>query len=67
MVPEIAGRSHLRRIQPVLDDCLAQAGLRLDDVEAIAVTRNPGLIGSLLVGLSMAKALAWGRGCGWAW
>ena len=62
VVPEIAGRSHLRAIVPVIDAALAEAGIELDDVAAIAVTKNPGLIGSLLVGLSAAKALAWVRG-----
>ena len=62
VVPEIAGRSHLRRILPVIDGALAEAGLGLDDVDAIAVTRRPGLIGSLLVGLSTAKSLAFVRG-----
>ncbi len=62
VVPEIAGRSHLHKILPVVDGALAQAGARLEDVDAIAVTVKPGLIGSLLVGLSAAKALAWVRG-----
>lgn len=62
VVPEVAGRSHLQKILPVVDDALAQAQLTLDDVDAIAVTNRPGLVGSLLVGLSAAKALAWVRG-----
>jgi N6-L-threonylcarbamoyladenine synthase len=62
VVPEVAGRSHLQKIMPVIDDALAKAGLALDDVDAIAVTTRPGLIGSLLVGVSAAKALAWVRG-----
>jgi N6-L-threonylcarbamoyladenine synthase len=62
VVPEIAGRSHLRRILPVIDGALAEARVGLDDLAAIAVTTRPGLIGSLLVGLSAAKALAFGRG-----
>jgi len=62
VVPEIAGRSHLREILPVIDGALNQAGVTLDDLDAIAVTRRPGLIGSLLVGLCAAKGLAWARG-----
>lgn len=61
VVPEVAGRSHLTKILPVIDDALAKAQLTLDDVDAIAVTTRPGLVGSLLVGLSAAKALAWVR------
>jgi N6-L-threonylcarbamoyladenine synthase len=62
VVPEIAGRSHLRAILPVIDAALAKAGVELDDLDAIAVTRKPGLIGSLLVGVSVAKSLAFARG-----
>ena len=62
VVPEIAGRSHLEQIVPVIDRALGEAGIALDDLAAIAVTQRPGLIGSLLVGLSTAKALAWARG-----
>jgi N6-L-threonylcarbamoyladenine synthase len=62
VVPEIAGRSHLRAILSVVDSALARAGAGLDDLDAIAVTARPGLIGSLLVGLSAAKGLAWTRG-----
>ena len=61
VVPEIAGRSHLRRILPVIDQALEQAGVDLGDLAGIAVTTRPGLIGSLLVGLSAAKALAFAR------
>jgi N6-L-threonylcarbamoyladenine synthase len=62
VVPEIAGRSHLRAILPVVEEALTQAGAALDELAAIAVTHRPGLIGSLLVGVSAAKALAFGRG-----
>jgi N6-L-threonylcarbamoyladenine synthase len=62
VVPEIASRAHLERIVPVLREALTQAGISLDDVDAIAVGHRPGLIGSLLVGVSAAKALAWSRG-----
>jgi len=61
VVPEVAGRSHLRSIGPVIDEALAAAGCTLDEVDGVAVTNKPGLIGSLLVGLSAAKALAWQR------
>lgn len=62
VVPEVAGRSHLDAILPVIDEALAEAGVGLDDLAAIAVTARPGLIGSLLVGLSTAKALSWTTG-----
>ncbi len=62
VVPEIAGRSHLRVLMPTIDAALEQAGVELDQLAGIAVTARPGLIGSLLVGLSAAKALAWSRG-----
>jgi len=61
VVPEIAGRSHLREILPVVDEALARARTTLDQVDAVAVTHRPGLIGSLLVGVSTAKALAFAR------
>ena len=59
VVPEIASRRHLELVLPVLREALGQAGATLDDVDEIAVTRGPGLIGALLVGLAAAKALAW--------
>ncbi|MFT5052699.1 MAG: N6-L-threonylcarbamoyladenine synthase [Chlamydiales bacterium] len=62
VVPEVAGRAHLRRILPCIDQALEDAGVDLGDLGAIAVTSRPGLIGSLLVGLSAAKALAFTRG-----
>ena len=61
VVPEVASRSHLQKILPVVDSALEQAGMQLGDVDAIAVTTRPGLIGSLLVGVSVAKALAYSR------
>jgi N6-L-threonylcarbamoyladenine synthase len=61
VVPEIAARHHLELIDVVLDEALARAGAGLDDIELIAATRGPGLIGALLVGLSSAKALAAAR------
>jgi N6-L-threonylcarbamoyladenine synthase len=62
VVPEIASRKHIEWILPVAEDGLAQAGMRAEEVDAIAVTFRPGLIGSLLVGLSFAKGLAWALG-----
>ena len=61
VVPEIAARHHLELIDAVTADALERAGARLADVETVAVTRGPGLIGALLVGLSAAKALAASR------
>ncbi len=60
VVPEIASRKHMEAIVPVITQAVADAGLTLKDIEGIAVTRGPGLIGSLLVGLSAAKSLAYG-------
>src|SRR6266851_419009 len=62
IVPELASRNHVITIQPVIDRALAAAGWGLRDVEGIAVTRGPGLVGSLLVGLMYAKALAHATG-----
>jgi N6-L-threonylcarbamoyladenine synthase len=61
VVPEIASRRHLELVVPVVSSALAEAGAELSDVEAVAVTTRPGLIGALLVGVSAAKALAWAR------
>jgi len=61
VVPELASRSHIRNILPVIEAALEQAGMTLDAVEAIAATCGPGLVGSLLVGLSAAKAIAFAR------
>jgi N6-L-threonylcarbamoyladenine synthase len=62
VVPEIASRHHLELIDAVVDDALARAGVTLDDVELVAVTQGPGLVGALLVGVASAKALAAARG-----
>jgi tRNA N6-adenosine threonylcarbamoyltransferase len=59
VVPEIASRRHLELVLPVLREALDQADAQLEDLDAVAVTQGPGLIGALLVGLSAAKALAW--------
>lgn len=58
VVPEIASRAHVERIVPVIDEAVRRAGVRLGDIGAVAVANTPGLAGSLLVGLSAAKALA---------
>ena len=61
VVPEVASRRHLELIDAVVDDALETAGVTLDEVEQVAVTRGPGLIGALLVGVSTAKAIAAAR------
>ncbi len=61
VVPEVASRQHLRNIVPVVHEALEAANCTLDDIDAIAGTRGPGLAGSLLVGYNAAKAIAFGR------
>jgi N6-L-threonylcarbamoyladenine synthase len=61
VVPEVASRRHLDLVVPVVEAALEQAGASLADVDAVAVTEGPGLIGALLVGLSAAKAIAFAR------
>ena len=61
VVPEVASRRHLELIGPVIREALGEAGATLDDVEQVAVTQGPGLVGALLVGLAAAKAIAWSR------
>src|SRR5690349_4581440 len=58
VVPELASREHLEKIEPIINEAVARAGIELGDLDAIAVTQGPGLIGSLLVGVCYAKALA---------
>ena len=58
VVPELASREHLRQIVPVVREALAQAGMKLADVDAIGVTKGPGLVGALLVGITYGKTLA---------
>jgi len=60
VVPELASRDHIRRLLPLLDQSLTEAGLKLGDIEAIAYTQGPGLAGALLVGSAFAKSLAQG-------
>jgi N6-L-threonylcarbamoyladenine synthase len=62
VVPEVASRHHLELATPVVDDALAQAGASLDDVDLVAVTAGPGLVGALLVGVATAKGIAASRG-----
>jgi len=62
VVPELASREHLRAVVPVVRAALAQAGVTLSDLDAIAVTSGPGLAGALLVGITYAKALAFAAG-----
>ena len=59
VVPELASRQHVRVIMPVIEEALQQAGLDLTAIDAIAVTQGPGLVGALLVGIGVAKAIAY--------
>jgi N6-L-threonylcarbamoyladenine synthase len=61
IVPELASRTHMRAITPTIERALSDASVSLDEIEAVAATRGPGLIGSLLVGLCAAKAIAFAR------
>ena len=58
VVPELASRAHLSLILPVIDEALSEAGFTLDDIDGLAVTSGPGLVGSLLVGVSACKGIA---------
>jgi len=62
VVPELASRQHIERLLPVVDEALEQAGVGLASLDAVAVTRGPGLVGALTVGVAAAKALALSRG-----
>jgi N6-L-threonylcarbamoyladenine synthase len=62
VVPELASRHHLENICPVIAQAMAEAGLGYADLDAVAVTQGPGLVGSLLVGIEAAKAIAWVHG-----
>ena len=59
VVPELAGRSHIERIHHVITQSLNSAGVTLEQIDLIAVTRGPGLVGALLVGLNTAKGIAY--------
>ena len=62
VVPEVASRHHLELVLPVVRESLVQARTAMDDLDEVAVTQGPGLVGALLVGISAAKAIAWSRG-----
>jgi N6-L-threonylcarbamoyladenine synthase len=62
VVPELASRDHMRNVAPVVRAALARGGVELADVDGVAVTNRPGLIGALLVGVEAAKGLAWAAG-----
>ena len=62
VVPEIASRKHIEQINQVIEEALAEAGVTLKDIDAIAVTYGPGLVGALLVGVSAAKAISFATG-----
>ena len=61
VVPELASRMHAEAIVPVVDEAVKKASIKLTDIDGVAATRGPGLIGALLVGFSFAKAFAWAR------
>jgi N6-L-threonylcarbamoyladenine synthase len=65
VVPELASRAHITLLPRVVQQALADAGLRVDQIDAVAVTLGPGLVGSLLVGIEFAKGLALARGIPW--
>ena len=61
VVPEIASRAHIESILPVLDKALSDAGVSLDEIDAVGVSNRPGLVGALLIGVSAAKSIAWAK------
>ena len=61
VVPEIASRKHIEKINQVIEEALCEADCSLDDIDAIGVTYGPGLVGALLVGVAEAKAIAYAR------
>ena len=61
VVPEIASRKHVEKINPVIEEALKEAGVTLDDIDAIGVTYGSGLVGALLVGVAEAKAISYAR------
>ncbi len=62
VVPELASRDHVRKALPLINEALAEAGYSVQDLEGIAYTQGPGLVGALLVGASLGRSLAWGLG-----
>ena len=65
VVPELASRKHIEAIVPVVNDAIAKSGITANQIEGVAVTQGPGLVGSLLVGFSFAKGFAYGYGIPW--
>jgi N6-L-threonylcarbamoyladenine synthase len=65
VVPELASRKHIEAIVPVVHTAVAQAGITANQIDGVAVTQGPGLVGSLLVGFSFAKGFAYGHGIPW--
>jgi len=63
VVPELASRDHIRRVLPLIDECLSDAGLTRTHIDGVAYTRGPGLAGALLVGTSIARSLGWALEC----
>src|SRR5262245_43718469 len=63
VVPELASRHHLENIVPIVSAALGEAGTKKEDIDGIAVTQGPGLVGSLLVGVNYAKALSYSLRC----
>ena len=62
VVPELASRDHIRKLTPLIKECLQDSGLKLNELDAIAYTAGPGLIGALFVGASFGQSLAWSLG-----
>lgn len=62
VVPELAARAHLRQLAPIVQTALDEADVTIDEIDAVAATQGPGLIGALLVGFGFAHAMAWSRG-----
>lgn len=65
VVPEIASRKHIEKINQVIEAALREAGMALEEIDVIAVTYGPGLVGALLVGVAEAKAIAYATGKPW--
>ena len=65
VVPEIASRKHIEKINQVIEEALSDAGVTLDDLDAVGVTYGPGLVGALLVGVAEAKAISWAKKLRW--
>ena len=59
VVPEIASRAHIERLDAIIEEALTKAGVSRDDIDAVAVTNRPGLVGALIIGVTAAKMLAW--------